>query len=78
MEQDLDGICRKQWEKWGRMPREIFSQLTPSQFVALFAQSPGGARFDRVEELIKVNDLRGQKGQRPAIPAWLYAEQSES
>lgn len=70
MDQDLEGICKRCWKKWGRTPGELFGQLTPSQFVGLFA-GQAGTGFDRVEELIRHNDERGRKGLRPVIPSWL-------
>jgi hypothetical protein len=67
----LAALCRRQWEKWGRTPRALFADLTPSQFVGLLTTQLNSTGFDRVAELTKFNDLRGKRGEQPVVPAWL-------
>lgn len=68
--QDLTGIARKVWERWGKTPGELFDSLTPSQFTALFTKDEATG-LDRVEEMIKHNRELGRRGLRPVIPSWL-------
>lgn len=73
--EELVATVRKQFESKGSLPGDLFSRLTPSQFVLLFTREREEKNPDkdalRLQSLTAANDKLGREGKRPVVPSWL-------